>query len=185
MELDRIIKELNKIKDEKQKESEICTRGRMNIREMVALSKGYSMAINDLTNMIGEQNPPNTGSSVQKEEVYKFKKGNNVVTKDGRVRNLIYANKVGTEWYIIIFDSGKNTKSEHIITDSLEKDFDRIGEYDFTKKNIIENIDLTVVRGGSSYGGIVCFEGMSNEDLLWKLTNKMNEIIDCLNKEEK
>ena len=184
MDIDKIIKELNKIKDEKQKESEICTRGRMNVREMVALSKGYSMAINDLTNMIREQNPPKTGSSVQKEEAYNFKRGSNVVTKDGRVGNLIYANKVNTEWYVI-FDNEKKIKSEHIITNNLENDFDRIGEYDFTKKCNIEYIDLTVVKGGSSYGGIVCFEGMSNEDLLWKLTNKVNEIIDCLNKEEK
>ena len=181
MDIDKIIKELNKIKDEKQKESEICTRGRMNVREMVALSKGYSMAINDLTNMIREQNPPKTGSSVQKEEAYNFKRGSNVVTKDGRVGNLIYANKVNTEWYVI-FDNEKKIKSEHIITNNLENDFDRIGEYDFTK----EDKSIKKIRwSGDIVNGEVLYFEMSNTDLLWKLTNKVNEIIDCLNKEEK
>ena len=115
---------------------------------------------------------------------YKFKVGDYVRRKDGEIGYISSMDINGFHWSIhkSLTDGVANY---HRYSEDYSGYFNRIGEYDFTKKNNIEYIDLTVVKGGSSYGGIVCFEGMSNEDLLWKLTNKVNEIIDCLNKEEK
>lgn len=128
---------------------------------------------------------------------YNIKKGDNVVTKDGRVYRLLFASKLGTEWYLI-FDRGENTKSECIITHNLEEHFNRIGKYDFTKKDNIDKLKLEFKKV-TEPSDVIIVDGNGKETTkhnqmveIYKkiiptneqLFNKINEIIDYINKEK-
>ena len=110
---------------------------------------------------------------------YKFKIGDYVETKEGITGYICVVTERGFRWL------QSNSYNETWLGKNFDfkKSYNRIGEYDFTKEdNKIKKISLIANTVNDK---VLCFEGMSNEDLLWKLTNKVNEIIDCLNKEEK
>lgn len=111
---------------------------------------------------------------------YKFKVGDYVRRKDGEIGYISSMDINGFHWSIhkSLTDGVANY---YRYSEDYSGYFDRIGEYDFTKEdNKIKKINWS----GDIVNGEVLYFEMSNIDLLWKLTNKVNEIIDCLNKEE-
>lgn len=75
MDMDKIIEKLRENRNDKIRESQICTRGTYSTRDMQMLADGYSMAVKDLSDLIAQQTPPCTGSSVQRndnEKLYDF-----------------------------------------------------------------------------------------------------------------
>jgi hypothetical protein len=66
MNMDKIIGAMRVKRNNKIIEAQDFSRGGYSKREMLALADGYSMAVKDLSDLITQQTPPCTGSSVQK-----------------------------------------------------------------------------------------------------------------------
>lgn len=106
--------------------------------------------------------------------------GDRVVRKkDGLEYIIIYIGYNNKEWYLILEDyNNKNKKSTCEYSFNLEKD------YELIKTDKIEQLNVTAIKCGLGMK-VIGFECLSDKDLLWLLTCKINEIIEYINKEEK
>ena len=207
MNMDKIIEKMKSNRDEKVRESYTCKRGKYSYNDMSVFADGYSDAVKDLVNMVKSQTPPCSGSSVQnKDKILNNDKfgifiGDIVELKDGTIGELILVEK--TEGAPNLYNLGVECKYNvfHItLTSSQFKDyFNRIGNNNFTKKNNIDKLKLdfkkvtepstvTTVDGK----GNVTLEFNKMTELFHKklptneeIMNKINEIIDYINKEDK
>lgn len=66
MDMDKIIGTMRAKRNNKIIEAQDFSRCGYSKREMLVLADGYSMAVKDLSDLIAQQTPPCTGSSVQK-----------------------------------------------------------------------------------------------------------------------
>ena len=201
MNMDKIIEKMKNNRDEKVRESYTCKRGKYSYYDMSVFADGYSDAVKDLVNMVKSQTPPCSGSSVQSKDKFGVFIGDIVELKDGTIGELISVEK--TEGASNLYNLGVEFKYNvfHItLTSSQFKDyFNKIGNNDFNKKDNIDKLKLDFKKV-TEPATIKTLDGKGNVTLEFnkmaeifhkkpptneEIMNKINEIIDYINKEDK
>ena len=202
MNMDKIIDKMKSNRDERVRESYTCKRGKYSYNDMSVFADGYSDAVKDLMDIVKLQNPPCSGSSVQSKDKFGVFVGDVVELKDGTIGELVYIEKCDLEksnFYNIRVKLKYGFFSISLTKLQFKDYFNRIGNNDFTKKDNIDKLKLdfkkatepttiTTVDGK----GDVTLEFNKMADIYHKILptneeimNKINEIIDYINKEDK
>ena len=201
MNMDKIIEKMKINRDEKVRESYTCKRGKYSYNDMSVFADGYSDAVKDLVNMVKSQTPPCSGSSVQSKDKFGVFIGDIVELKDGTIGELIFVEK--KEEDSNLYNIGVNLKySVFYITLTMSQFndyFNRIGNNNFVKKDNIYKLKLDFKKV-TEPSTITTVDGKGNATLEFnkmtelfhkklptneELMNKINEIIDYINKEDK
>ena len=201
MNMDKIIEKMKSNMDEKVMDSYVCKRGKYSYNDMSVFADGYSDAVKDLVNMVKSQTPPCSGSSVQSKDKFGVFIGDIVELKDGTIGKLISVEK--TEGTSNLYNLGVEFKYNVFritLTSSQFKDyFNRIGNNNFVKKDNIYKLKLDFKKV-TEPSTITTVDGKGNATLEFnkmtelfhkilptneELMNKINEIIDYINKEDK
>ena len=106
---------------------------------------------------------------------YEFHVGDYVETKDGRIGYITtFIHTRDGENTILVNYRDKRTQGYKFYEDELLRFFNRIGQYDFTKKDEgkIEKID--VKKAGSVFTGC-------ETAIIDTISNKINELVDAVN----
>ena len=201
MNMDKIIEKMKSNRDEKVRESYVCKRGKYSYNDMSVFADGYSDAVKDLVNMVKSQTPHCSGSSVQSKDKFGVFIGDIVELKDGTTGELIFVEK--KEEDSNLYNIGVNLKySVFYITLTISQFndyFNRIGNNNFTKKNNIDKLKLDFKKA-TEPSTVTTVDGKGNVTLEFnkmteiyhkilptneEIMNKINEIIDYINKEDK
>jgi len=164
---------------------------------------GFDYCYKMLEELIKEelQTPPCSGSSVQSKDKFGVFIGDIVELKDGTIGELIFVEK--KEEDSNLYNIGVNLKYSvfyiTLTTSQFNDYFNRIGNNNFTKKNNIDKLKLDFKKV-TEPSTITTIDGKGNVTLEFnkmaeiyhkkpptneEIMNKINEIIDYINKEDK
>ena len=122
MDMDKIIGAMRAKRNNKIIEAQDFSRCGYSKREMLVLADGYSMAVKDLSDLIAQQTPPCTGSSVHKQsKIDKLKHDFKKVTEPSTVTTIDGKGNVTLEF-------NKMTESYHKTPPTNEQLMDKINE---------------------------------------------------------
>lgn len=122
MDIDKIIGAMRVKRNSKIIEAQDFSRGGYSKREMLALADGYSMAVKDLSDLITQQTPPCTGSSVHKQsKIDKLKHDFKKVTEPSTVTTIEANGNVTLEF-------NKMMENYHRVPITNEQLMDKINE---------------------------------------------------------
>lgn len=182
MDMNKIIEKMKNNRDDKVRESYTCKRGKYSYANMSVLADGYSMAVKDLIDMVEQQTPPCSGSSVKNKDIRAGDYVETISGKVGYVYNIFYSN--GNRCISVQLMNGDSCHYNQLLNEEYEysKHFNRIGQYNFTKQDKIKPLeyDYEIIRGDGRILKQTKLKMDEND-----IVDKINEIVKYINKEDK
>ena len=121
---------------------------------------------------------------------YEFRPGDYVETKDGQIGYIstFIHNFDGENTIFVNYRDGR-TQGYKFYKDELLRYFNRIGKYDFTKKDKVEplliNKHISIYRGNGKTNSPSDYKMVFEQDELNdKMIDKINELVDAVNRLE-